>query len=174
MTHSKKNIYLSGFMGAGKTAVGQELSRLLHRPFIDLDSEIEKILKMGLEACFKRKGEAYFRGIETSLLRQYSQKKSLVVSLGGGAILSWENRVILGQGIWVNLNTPYPLIYQRIGQKEGRPLLKKYSSQEKLVSLLKQREPYYRLAPYQIYAESQYPLALAKKLSRVIQQRAHL
>jgi len=78
-------IYLVGFMGAGKSTVGRELSLILHRPLMDLDAEIEKAEGITVREIFARFGEPRFRQIEREHLKRISEASPAIVALGGGA-----------------------------------------------------------------------------------------
>ena len=68
-----KNIVLTGFMGSGKTVVARELARILGMKVIDVDTEIEKSLKMTINEIFKQFGEPRFREIETEIIKRVSE-----------------------------------------------------------------------------------------------------
>jgi len=78
------NIYLIGMMGSGKSTVGKPLSEKMHKPFIDLDSEIEKGTGKNISEIFDIDGEEQFRKMETKQLKQYSES---IVACGGGIVL---------------------------------------------------------------------------------------
>src|SRR5690349_9770471 len=122
-----KNIYLTGFMGSGKSTIGQILAAKLNRRFLDTDALIEARTGKPIKTLFKSKGETYFRALESQVLRELSQKDNLVVSLGGGAILAPQNRDILRLGEWVFLHVPMSVIKNRLKNDKSRPLLVKGS-----------------------------------------------
>ena len=78
-------------MGTGKTEVGRELSRLLNMKLVDVDTEIEKSRQMTINEIFKQFGELRFREIETEMIRKLSERKDVIISTGGGAVLRQEN-----------------------------------------------------------------------------------
>ncbi|MBO8165164.1 MAG: shikimate kinase [Brevibacillus sp.] len=91
----EKNIVLIGFMGVGKTTVGQLVAKKLYRDFIDVDQEIERICNMPVTRIFKEWGEAHFRSLERELIVDICKNKRLkIVSLGGGAYQQEEIRKI--------------------------------------------------------------------------------
>ena len=90
-------IYLVGFMGAGKSTIGRELSLKLRKPFLDLDTEIEKVAGVTVREIFARFGEAHFRQKEREHLKRLSQGPAAVVALGGGAYIDPENRKVVDQ-----------------------------------------------------------------------------
>ncbi len=88
----KENVVLSGMPSSGKTTVGRVLAKSLGRDLFDLDEEIVKAAGKSIPEIFEAEGEAYFRALETRVLREsLSQKNGIVLSLGGGAILKDEN-----------------------------------------------------------------------------------
>ena len=85
------NLYLIGLSGTGKSTCGKMLSQKLNLIFIDLDKEIIKKEKTPISEIFLKKGEKYFRKIETSLLEKFSKKKNHIISTGGGIVESNYN-----------------------------------------------------------------------------------
>jgi shikimate kinase len=117
-------IFLTGFMGSGKSTVGQALADLLGRPFIDLDARIEAMTNRSIPDIIANDGEERFRQIESKTLRETAKMSNAIIALGGGAITCEENRrLILDEGISVWLDAPFELCWQRIQQDENvRPL----------------------------------------------------
>jgi len=91
----KRNIYLVGPMGTGKTAVGKQLARVLGMPFVDSDAEIERVAGVDIPYIFEAEGEAGFRQREHEVLTELCRREPLVMATGGGAILSAANRALL-------------------------------------------------------------------------------
>ena len=85
------NIVLIGFMGTGKTTVGQQISKELWMPMVDTDTMVEVDNQMIIGEIFDRYGEDYFRNLETAVVRKVSKFKSHVISTGGGVVLRFEN-----------------------------------------------------------------------------------
>ncbi len=144
------NIYLLGFMGAGKTTVGQLLAARLQRPFVDLDAEIEARLQLTIPAIFKKFGETYFRHIESEYLLQISQRQQTVVATGGGIVLLPGNREIIRQtGCSVYLSWPIAVLVERLKDSPQRPLLQGIGEdalQPYLEGLIRQRQHFYETA----------------------------
>ena len=87
---SKRNIALSGMPGSGKSTVGRIIAEQLDRELIDTDALITE--RAGeITKIFSEHGEAYFRDLETAVIREISSRSGKVISLGGGAILRREN-----------------------------------------------------------------------------------
>ena len=150
----QRHIFLTGFMGTGKTTVGPRLASLLGLPFLDTDRYLEARIGKTIPQIFARKGESFFRKEETKLLLEFFQKTPHVLSLGGGIILAEGNRGILSRGIWINLKAMPATILKRVGSKKTRPLLKKKNQREIIEELLNGRRPLYDLAPFQIETDT--------------------
>ena len=140
----KRNIYLIGPMGTGKTAVGKQLGRLLGIPFIDSDAEIERAAGVDIPYIFEQEGESGFRQRERDAIAALTQREPIVLATGGGAVLAPENRKLLQEtGTVVFLQTSLAQQLQRVGRGRGRPMLKGVDMPRRLEELRAQREPLY-------------------------------
>ncbi|MDP4162829.1 MAG: shikimate kinase [Bacillota bacterium] len=120
-----KTIFLIGFMGAGKTTVGQELALRMKRKFVDTDKEIIKQVRKEIAEIFAEEGEESFRLLETQLLKKMTPHLNAVVATGGGIILREENRLWMKEnGFVFFLDTNPEEIKKRLEFDESRPLLK--------------------------------------------------
>ena len=119
----RNKIYLIGSMGSGKTTIGKMLASKLHLPFIDIDKKIEQKEKMVISDIFKENGENYFRKIESDILKKYSALNEFVISTGGGAVLSHDNKKILDNGYKIYLKISIDAQYNRVKHRKHRPLL---------------------------------------------------
>ncbi len=139
-----KNIYLLGFMGTGKTAVGKLLAEKLGKQFVDLDDIIEGKEGIKITEIFAQKGELYFRGIEAESLKEIAGKEDLIVACGGGIVLKDENiSIIEDTGFAVCLQASPEIICERTKQFTHRPLLNVENPKEKIGELLAKRAEYY-------------------------------
>lgn len=119
------NIYLVGFMGAGKTAVGRRLARRLGRELVDLDDEIAERAGMTIPEIFAHRGEAGFRRLESEQLERTAARSGLVVATGGGAFSSPANRGLIERtgGVSVFLDVPWSALVDRVDDAaDGRPM----------------------------------------------------
>ena len=94
MSLREKSIVFIGFMGVGKTTIGEQVAKKLYRDFVDIDKEIEKEYNMPTSEIFKTVGEKVFREKEKSMISDYSQQSLKIISVGGGAFLQEEIRNI--------------------------------------------------------------------------------
>lgn len=119
------NIVLCGFMGSGKTVVGNELSKIMGRKFVDTDELIEKEQGVAVKAIFAAHGEEYFRELEFECCKKAAELKNCVVSTGGGA-LTFERNVeaLKKSGKIVFLDASFDVICARIGNSNNRPLFR--------------------------------------------------
>jgi shikimate kinase len=142
---AKQNIFLIGPMGSGKTAVGRQLARLLDRPFLDSDHEIELRTGADIPLIFEREGEAGFRHREREIIAELTARSGIVLATGGGAILDPDSRRDLASRGWVvYLETSVAQQAERAGRTRHRPLLAGRVPEQRLAELMQVREPLYR------------------------------
>ena len=131
------NIYLIGMMGSGKSTLGKSLSEKIQKPFIDLDSEIEKVAGKSITEIFDIDGEKQFRKMETKQLQQYSKS---IVACGGGIVLNNANRKFINEnGIAILLLATMGELTQRLSASNNRPLLADDNMEEALTKLWMER-----------------------------------
>ncbi len=147
MFRLKKTVVLIGMMGAGKTAVGTALARMLGVPFLDSDEEIVKAAQRTIAEIFDRDGEPFFRARESEILARLVGGPPCVLSTGGGAFMSEANRGIIAEkGVSVWLRADLDLLWQRVRHKTTRPLLRTPNPRDTLRALYETRVPVYALA----------------------------
>ena len=157
------NIYLIGMMGSGKSTVGKTLSEKMHKPFIDLDSEIEKGTGKNISEIFDTDGEEQFRKMETKQLKQYSES---IVACGGGIVLKDENREFINEnGIAILLLATMGELTQRLSNSGNRPLLANDNTEEALTKLWMERQiDYLETANFTIETDGKNPEELTEKI----------
>jgi shikimate kinase len=120
----KRSIVLVGMMGAGKTSIGRRLANLLHLPFLDADSEIEKAANLSIPEIFASYGEGEFREGEKRVVARLLAGGPAVLATGGGAFMSEETRErCRTEGVTVWLRADVPVLLERVRKKGNRPLL---------------------------------------------------
>ncbi|VFP78351.1 Shikimate kinase 1 [Buchnera aphidicola (Cinara cuneomaculata)] len=144
--YKKKNIFLIGPMGAGKSTIGRHLSRFLKMKFYDSDHEIEKRTGVDINWVFDVEGEAEFRIREEKIVNELTNKVGIILSTGGGSVLSVKSRnLLVSRGFVVYLRTTVEEQLARTHLDKKRPLLSHIYSEDKkiLKSLSKIRDPIY-------------------------------
>ena len=144
-------VYLVGYMGSGKSTVGESLAKALGIPWIDLDSEIESKYKISIAGFFSKYGETAFREVEHKILANISLTPKAVISTGGGVPCFHNNMELMNTtGITIYLEVSPETILARIGPNaRKRPLFLQMNGEnilQKIAAHLSMREPYYRQA----------------------------
>lgn len=117
------NVILIGFMGAGKSTVGKELSKKLDYEFIDIDSFIEETAQKSISDIFKMAGEKWFRDQETMILESLTKGDRRVIATGGGIVEKEENRKLLKTcDKVIYLKATVDKLWTRVGKDKTRPL----------------------------------------------------
>ena len=138
------NIFIVGPMGSGKSTVGKIISDELFMNFFDTDEEIETRTGASIDWIFDLEGEEGFRKRESSILEEMVKQNSIVLSTGGGIILSDSNREMLSsRGTVFYLSTPISVQIERTSKDKDRPLLKNGDPEEILTRLQKERKDLY-------------------------------
>lgn len=144
MNQKHSSIYLVGMMGSGKSTIGKVLARMLHKPFVDLDHQIESKCGVKIPVIFEIEGEQGFRKREAQVLEEVTEQPGIVLATGGGAILQEHNRALLAErGIVIYLKASVDELYRRTSRDRNRPLLATKDPKGKLRELLAQREALY-------------------------------
>lgn len=143
----RHNIVLIGFMGTGKSTVGERVAAGLGFRFADTDALIEQQAGMPIPKIFADRGESGFRALETAVLRQLMSEEHLVVSTGGGIVTVPENLPLLRRlGFVILLTASEDVIYARISANQNRPLLRTADPRATIRELLAQRLALYKAA----------------------------
>ncbi len=174
-------IYITGFMGAGKSTIGAILANSLGWEFYDLDRQIELKYHKKISEIFKDDGEKKFREIETGMLIEISKKSLAIVSLGGGTIASKTNlKILKSTGTIVYLQSSLEEIYSRLRFKRDRPILRldetgeiitKENFVERVNELFENRKPFYEQADIIIDTDTANVGETVDKLVRTIERQ---
>lgn len=134
-------VYLCGFMGCGKSTIGEKLAKILSCPFVDMDAYIEEQSGMKIPEIFEKYGEPHFRDLETQAIRELADRDG-IIACGGGAMLREENAKIAAEhGAVVHLDVPFHVCYTRISDSD-RPIVRR-STREELENLYNTRHTIY-------------------------------
>ena len=145
-------IFLTGYMGAGKSTIGKKLAFKLRYRFTDTDKALEKRYQLGMSEIFAQHGEAAFRKEEEALIERLSSKENYIVSAGGGTLTRLETFYTAQRaGLLVYLSAPVETLYERvIFSQKDRPLVNQPNSKEIFIERFTKREPYYIRADVEI------------------------
>jgi shikimate kinase len=178
ITNLPNIIFLCGFMGAGKSTIGEKLAHTLEVSYRDIDDIIEEKAAKPIRAIFEDSGEAEFRKIERRTLLQVIRDYVGILSLGGGSL---QNQHIVDHvkhnGLLIFIDTPFSVILDRIIADQDRPLLLDESGEPKdrsvleneLKKLYRKRLPFYKQAKIIISNPGTHsPEQLVKKLIKKI------
>ncbi|KHD08971.1 shikimate kinase [Candidatus Thiomargarita nelsonii] len=138
------NIFLVGPMGVGKTTIAHHLVEILNLTFIDSDHEIEKQTGVTIPWIFEYEGEAGFRKRERAIIAELTAVDNIILSTGGGVVLSATNRELLqSRGYVIYLHASVEHLLERTAHSHHRPLLQTSDRREKLETLFRERHPLY-------------------------------
>ena len=146
-------IFLTGYMGAGKTTLGKAIARKLSIPFVDLDWYIEERFHKTVGELFTERGEAGFRELERVMLHEVGAFEDVIISTGGGAPCFFDNMDFMNRnGKTVFLSVHPDVLFQRLRvAKQQRPILQGKKDDELrifIVQALDKRAPFYTQAQY--------------------------
>jgi len=170
-------IYLTGFMGSGKSTVGPLVADQLGYRFVDMDERVEAVAGRPISALFTERGEATFRALETAVLAQVVGEDRVVIATGGGALSSDGTMAMAKEdGCVVYLRVSPETLYQRLRASVGRPMLLGEdgkaldgpSLQERISAILDRRLRYYEQADAVIDAEHSTPPDVAAATVRAV------
>ena len=168
---SGRSLYLVGMMGSGKTSTGRPLAERLGYGFVDADAVIEQAAGSTIQEIFETDGESGFRAMESQILNAISQRHSLVVATGGGAVTSRENWGHLHSGIVVWLDVARDELMRRLkADATVRPLLRTEDPDAALTALLCERRPLYAEADLAVVINDETPEAVADTIIDLLPQ----
>lgn len=159
---NRKNIFITGFSGAGKSTVGKHLAMMLGWSFVDTDKHIEHQENKSISSIFEGYGELEFRKIETKTINEVCQSQYQVVATGGGVVLSEVNRLLMQEhGIIVCLEATVETLCHRLNSSDSsrngdeiRPLLKGAELTSKINKLKSARQFVYSMSNYTVHTDN--------------------
>jgi len=162
-----KNLVFLGMMGAGKSSIGNLVSKKLNLPFVDVDSLIVDNTGMSISEIFEKKGENYFRNLEEKITLNCLKKITKVVSLGGGGFINAKIRKeILANHFSFWLNWDDSILIRRIRKSKKRPLVFKSTDQE-IRAIIKARSKIYSNAQFKINCNKLTKTEIVKKIIKI-------
>lgn len=151
-------IFLTGYMGSGKTTLGRALAADLNVQFIDLDHYIEQRYRKTIAQLFAENGEDGFRAIERRMLHEVGEFEDVIISTGGGTPCFFDNIEFMNaQGTTIYLDVPVERLFIRLCiARSKRPLIKDKDDEELrafIIEQLEKRAPHYSKAQYSFRAD---------------------
>lgn len=171
-----KPVVLVGMMGAGKTAIGSALARMLDVALLDSDQELVAAANMTIAEIFERDGEAFFRRRETEVIQRLISSEPSVISTGGGAFMSAKNRQMIAESaVSVWLKADLNLLWERVRHKTTRPLLLNDRPYETLAEIFEERVPIYAKADIAVEADATYSIdQMTAKVHAALERAGHI
>jgi shikimate kinase len=171
---AKRNIFLIGPMGSGKSAVGRQLARLFRFTFHDSDADIEAKTGVDIAFIFEKEGEAGFRLREKESIERLTRLDGVILATGGGAVIDPDNRRVLAErGAVVYLETSIDQQIERTRHGRHRPLLNDTDPEEKLKELMLRRAFLYaQIADLTVSTDGRRVQLVAEEIYQAL-RRAH-
>lgn len=176
LAHRRKAVFLVGFMGAGKTTVGEALAHRLGWRFADLDQQVEARERRSIAQIFAESGEEEFRQAETraleALLKALKDGDPTVVALGGGAFAQAANAALLkSAGVrTVFLDAPMDALWQRCAESDAaRPLRR---DQQAFKKLYEERKPHYLSAEFHVETGNKSPSEVMREIQFLLGEQS--
>lgn len=160
-------------MGTGKSRVGRLLAEKLNFEYMDTDTRIEEREEREIPCIFEENGEAYFRKVESEVLKEILNfQKQLVIATGGGIVLSAENRQLLQRETFPILLEASPsVIYNRIKDDDHRPLLSVKDPRQKISNLLDKRRHYYNCFSFSVNTDDLTPHEICDYIVNILEEK---
>ncbi len=170
------NIYLTGFMGSGKSSNGRKIASFLQWKFADTDKVVQEQEGLSVPELFAQKGEEYFRKAESRALLTVSGRNKTVVACGGGTPCSPDNiEVMKSTGVVVYLKLPVEALASRLKKSRSvRPLLLDAAEEDlatRIRTLLAPREKWYEMADLIIDADNESTEEMTSRIAGLVRSR---
>lgn len=170
---NKKVVYLTGFMGSGKSTIGPILANTLGWDFYDLDNLIENKTGMKIREIFEAYGEDHFRKLERQTLLEITDEVNIVVSLGGTIANSENLETLKKTGIIFYLKLSPESVYKRLKYKKDRPVLlsgldkefTKEDLQQNIAKIFEERKIFYEQSDFIINTDK---IPVGKTVDRIV------
>lgn len=169
-----RSVVLVGLMGSGKSSVGERLASLLAVPFYDSDAEIVAATGMSIPEIFASVGEKGFRDRERRVIVRLLAGRPAVIATGGGGFLDPDTRAaIRSRAVSVWLRAELDVLWDRVRDRPGRPLLKVSDPRAALADLYRRRAPIYSEANLVVDSQRDSdPLGIARETLKAVQAHA--
>lgn len=167
----KQNIYLTGFMGTGKSTIGRELAKSLGKKFIDMDEYIQKQQGKSVKEIFEEHGESFFREKEMEAAKELASEQGRIIATGGGTILNNDIRKLFTDtGLIICLFTDQDQLVQRLQRSSKRPMIKGSEEEvrERVDKLMQERQDVYSSFSIRVNTTNLTPQEVSKKIIKTL------
>ncbi|MBP1950362.1 shikimate kinase [Virgibacillus litoralis] len=162
-----KTLYLIGFMGSGKSTIGEMLSSLLHVPHIDTDNMVEEVYEQTIAEIFQNNGEGTFRMYESEVLKN-TPVQNHIISTGGGIVERDENVLFMKEnGVVVYLETSFDEIAERLEYDQTRPLWSK-NVQEKKDLFIRRQKLYEKNTDILVHTDNKSAIEITEEIKALL------
>lgn len=162
------NLFLTGFMGTGKSTLGRVLAYRWHRPFLDTDEMIEKLAGKTVAAIFADEGEAAFRRLEREVVERHLPAAGAIISCGGGLpVPEGMADLLKAKGVVVTLFASPQAILRRTRGRTHRPLLQGEDPEAIIRKLMAEREPAYLRCGTAVYGDGRTVQQMVETVERI-------
>jgi len=166
------NIVLTGFMGTGKSRIGKRLAKKLKMSYLDTDELIKEREKESIPDIFEKRGEEYFRRLETKVVKEVALLDNYVISTGGGVVLREGNiRAFKKNAFIICLFASPEVILKRTEGNENRPLLEVNNQKKRIEELIAFRKPYYEKADLKIDTSTLDSKKVVEEIAKFLERR---
>jgi shikimate kinase len=173
MINGDKNIFLTGFMGAGKSTTGRLLAEQLGYEFVDIDQEIVNQEGCSITEIFAVKSESYFRDCETHFLADLKNTSRIVFATGGGIVQRAENRALMRKtGVVVYLSADWATLRKRLQISTDRPLVDPGKNWHDVERLWVARQQYYNDADIIVDTNKFKPVEIADTIKHLVEMES--
>lgn len=167
-----QNIFLIGFMGAGKSSIARELAKKLQMSIVEMDQRIVEEQGMTINEIFEKFGEDHFRDIESQLILDLGNTEPVIVSCGGGVVIRPENSQYMKKSGKVVFLTAKPeTIFERVCHSKDRPILNGNMNVEFIADLMGKRLPLYEAAAdVMIHTDGKSIAEIAEEIIKAVEE----
>lgn len=172
-----ERVYLTGYMGAGKSTIGRLLALKMGYRFLDTDRQLVKQCQKTISEIFAEEGEEFFRQSELSLLTELAQQNKLIISTGGGTLTRPQTLEIANQSgsVIVYLRAPIETLFERvIFSPKDRPMIDVPNAEEVFRQKFQQRETFYNSAHFSVDTADKQPSEVAGEIYNVLMQSENI
>jgi shikimate kinase len=169
-------LFLTGYMGVGKSTIGHHLARRIHYRLIDTDRQLMRQFGKTITHIFKEDGEEAFRAAELALIQELATADKMIISAGGGTLARPDTLPIaLASGLVLYLKAPVDVLYERvIFSPKDRPMINVPDAEAAFKARFAEREPFYEQAHWVVNTNVRQPTLVVDDIMARFEQHGWL